>query len=376
MRALLLMAAVAVAPPAPADGPAPPIAVRHDVDDARYLSLGAAFPAAVRVGEDGGDGTLIAPDWVLTAAHVAAGLTRRTDGALSVFVDGQPEGYAVDQVIVHPAYVPRGPVDLALLHLARPVEGVAPAALYRGRDETGQKIVLVGHGDTKPGTGGEWQRDGRPRGATNLVDAVDDQRIQFDFDPPATATPLEGTAGPGDSGGPAFIDVDGRPCVAGVSSMGMPGANGPGTYGAREFYVRVSSFAAWIDGVLADPPAERFVNLPPERAGPGGAGGSGGARVGGPGEALPEGVAVLEGIGLLVAEREGQVRMVGRIDEHFPAALLDGGIRPPAALLRLDDAPVASVAALTAAYEALAPGTAFTLEFFHQGQTRRFSLTK
>ena len=182
---------------------------------------------------------------------------------------------------------------------------------------------------------------------------------------------MEGTAGPGDSGGPAFIELDGVPLVAGVSSLGEPGDNGPGTYGAREHYVRVSSHTEWIDSMLADPPQERLVNLPRHETG------SDVQRVGPQeGGALPAGVVVLEEIGLLVAEREGQVRMVGRIDELYPPVLLEGGIRPPAALLRIDGELIDSVETLKARFDTIAPGTPFTLEFDHQGQPLLFELSK
>ena len=46
--------------------PAGAIVTRHDRDDARYVALGARFPAAVTVLPDG-SGVLIAPNWVLTA---------------------------------------------------------------------------------------------------------------------------------------------------------------------------------------------------------------------------------------------------------------------------------------------------------------------
>jgi secreted trypsin-like serine protease len=79
-------------------------------------------------------------------------------------------------------------------------------------------------------------------------------------DDPRT-TPLEGISGPGDSGGPAFITVNGKPCIAGVSSNqrielsgpppkdGSPGGNGEdvqGRYGVTEVYTRVSKYVSWI----------------------------------------------------------------------------------------------------------------------------------
>ena len=56
---------------------------------------------------------------------------------------------------------------------------------------------------------------------------------------------------------------------------------------------------------------------------------------------MPPGVVLLEEIGLLVAERDGHVRMVGRIDQRYPKVLLEGGIRPPAAILSIGGEKVA-----------------------------------
>jgi hypothetical protein len=354
--------------------PRAPIAIRHDVSDSLYIALGEDYPFVVRVGENGGDGTLVAADWVLTAAHVAEGMERRSRGRFQVFVDGQNEGYDVQQVILHPDFAPMGPNDIALVRLARPVRDVVPVGYYRLRDEKGKALVLVGHGDTKVGSGGDWVVDRRRRAATNVIDDVNNDHIIFDFDEPGEATDLEGTAGPGDSGGPAFVEVDGNPMVAGVSSLGEPGARGPGTYGAREHYVRVSTHAEWLESVMANPPDGRLVNMPQIESGPGirrvvpnGAG-----RAGEP----PAGVTILDEIGLLVAERDGHVRMIGRVDQKFPAVLLDGGIRPPAVILSLDGHPIESVADLKSRFDAVEQGAMFELEFEHMRKRQRFEIVK
>ncbi len=359
------------------------IAIRHDRDDADYVALGEQFPSVGKVGR-GGDGTLIAPQWVLTAGHVARGMARRSGGAFPVFFaidDGEVE-YAVSQVIVHPDFVPMGGHDIALLKLDRPVEGIAPVALYTAHDEQGKPIVLVGHGDTKSGNGGEWVVDRKKRGATNEIDRVTDGHITFTFDAPPAGTELEGTAGPGDSGGPAFILVDDQPHLAGVSSLGQPGAKGPGTYGAIEYFVRVSTHHDWITETMQNPPAERLVNVENAegesdgavvvREGPTRRGAAG--RVGRGGPAGPP--AHVEGLGLLMIERNGAIQMVGRIDELVPPELNALNLRPPAQLRTLDGTAVTSLADFQARYNAIAPGTELVLMFDHNGEKKEARMTK
>ena len=55
------------------------IVIRHDRDDADYRALGEKFTAVCAVIPDG-EGTLVAPRWVLTAAHVAQGVRRDRGG--------------------------------------------------------------------------------------------------------------------------------------------------------------------------------------------------------------------------------------------------------------------------------------------------------
>jgi Trypsin len=219
------------------------IVIRHDRPDSLYLALGSQFPAVAQIGQ-AGDGTLIADRWILTAGHVAAG----GDPRAAVRIGGH--AYTIRRTIVHPQWQELGPHDIGLVELTEAVTGVTPLPLYEARDEVGQLAILVGHGDTRTGLGGPWVSDGRARGAMSKVIDIDDGRLVFRFDAPPAGADLGGAPGRGDSGGPALLRRGARAYVAGISSAGFDGENGPGTYGAVDHFTRVSDYIAWIHGTI------------------------------------------------------------------------------------------------------------------------------
>ena len=244
-----ILAAISVAAVA-----ATPIIRRADRPDARYLEAGAKYNAVIALGRVG-DATLIAPQWLLTAGHVANAFRGRP----SVEVGGR--AYRIDRVAVHGAWRELGPHDVGLIRLAEPVVGIAPIPLYRGKAERGTVATIIGHGGSGTGASRERAEDGRTRAATSRVDSVTASWLYFSFDAPPRGTDLEGAPGPGDSGGPAIISAGGRAYVAGVSSAGFDGRDGPGSYGAVDVFTRVSTHVAWIDSVMRAPnhavPVER-----------------------------------------------------------------------------------------------------------------------
>jgi len=229
-------------------GPASAIVIRHDRDDRLYRELGEKYPAAVSILPDG-TGALIAPDWILTAAHVARGVSSRNPR-----VEANGTEYEVARIFIHSEWT-HGPHDIALMKLARPIEGIEPVELYDGDDEVGLQVTFVGRGDFGTGKTGPREMDRVKRGATNIVEDADDDWVLFTFDEPGSATELEGVSGPGDSGGPAFVTRDGVLYTIGVSVF-ADGDDGPGRYGVREGYTRVSTHRDWVQEVLDGKHAE------------------------------------------------------------------------------------------------------------------------
>ncbi|MES2565547.1 MAG: trypsin-like serine protease [Bacteroidota bacterium] len=224
------------------------------------IKFGKEFISVCKVGIKGGDGTLIEKNWVLTAGHVAEGMFKRSNADLSVYFENGSE-YKVKNVFLHPKFEPMGIYDIALLELEHEVKEVVPTKIYTDTNELNQMIILAGHGDKKQADG-TWIKDGKLRAYTNMIDQINETHIVFDYDAPENnPTKNEGTSGPGDSGGPAFIKKENTCFVAGISSMGEPGKNGPATYGAIEHFVRVSKFQNWITETMKNANPAHLLSL-------------------------------------------------------------------------------------------------------------------
>ena len=246
------------------------IIIRDDLPDSDYVVADSDYPALVDLIERGDcTATLVHESYLLTVAHCAAevnaGKVLRVNGV----------AHTVAEVILHPQWNRRrDEYDIALVRLSEPVKGVTPLPIYRGPEETGSLITLVGRGDSGTGVRGERgaSNDGKLRKCTNIVSQVNDHFIEIFFERPGEkgVTALEGVGAAGDSGGPAFIEVDGVSYIAGLNSWG----DGPrgvrvGQYGAYDYQTRVTQYLEWLDSVVdfPDPPAVRtalsILNLSP-----------------------------------------------------------------------------------------------------------------
>ncbi|MBA2270220.1 MAG: trypsin-like serine protease [Chthoniobacterales bacterium] len=265
MKHYLLLALAAVSSTAGA------VVIRDDVEDQNYQIPASAIPALADFPGEG-HGALIAPQWVITVAHVAS-----PHSVKEITINGLPR--RVQSTVIHPGYraLPDALVkealasgdaskamaflassdDIALVKLVEAVTDVKPIPLFRGNDEIGKTVQLIGKGATGTGSAGEMLHGPHRttlRRAFNEISSASERWISYTFDPPETALPLEGITGSGDSGGPVLIRKNRQWQLAGLASwksvQGDVGAYRPGRYGDGGNNVRISSYIAWIESVM------------------------------------------------------------------------------------------------------------------------------
>ena len=278
--------------------------IRNDVADSFYTNL-AAQSVYDSVGfltwSEGASGyiasgTLISPEWVLTAGHVVGG-TNDSGAGISEMIFGLSSSYdgmgvSALRWIPYPGWSSSGGnlwngVDLGLVRLSQPITSVTPALLDFRTPLLGLLGTNVGYGRSGVGSGGMSTPAGTKRAGQNMIDArggmvttmgsgtlldlngISSTVLFQDFDSPidlvastmGSVTPVaqEYLIANGDSGGGLFINVGGVTKLVGVNSFlaSLPypwdttGANAD--YGDLAGVVSVQSFENWIFTVTGVP---------------------------------------------------------------------------------------------------------------------------
>ncbi|HZZ94854.1 MAG TPA: trypsin-like serine protease [Usitatibacter sp.] len=224
--------------------PAAALLTRADRDDDEYAELATRYPSAISLGVGQGEGVLVAPRWVLTAAHravVLQDLKPRPTLAIGA------RRYEIEAVVLHPGWKGGRDDDIALLRLATPVADVAPAALQRVPDEDAKGIVLVAHGSGGR-LGASTVAPRRRRASINTVGGVGPKSFSVTIKAGDDASDLQGAAVREETGAPAYLDSPEGFTVAGILAAIGEAPDAPaGSAGEKEFFTRVSAYAAWID---------------------------------------------------------------------------------------------------------------------------------
>lgn len=250
------------------------IVIRPDVPDSRYLVAESAFPALAELPGEG-QGTLIAPRWVVTAAHATRGymLMRvwvhgkwRSVSHVYLYPGFEKEYDNIKRAAEHPTLKNWPAVeaafesmhDIALVELVKPVEGVKPVALYLASNEQGKVVQIFGKGATGNGKVGQYPDSphrGKLRRAYNRVTNAHDQWLNYRFECGRKALPLEGVLGDGDSGGPVLIQASGEWKLAGLADWKhWPKGHvkfEAGVCGQVFSNSRISYYAKWVNRIMA-----------------------------------------------------------------------------------------------------------------------------
>ncbi|MET9001359.1 serine protease [Amycolatopsis sp. NPDC004169] len=191
-------------------------------------------------------GALIAPTWVVTAAHCAYGKAPADISLRAGSNDSSQGGEATPpaEIIVNPAFNTQSPAgDIALLRLPKPVSA-APIGLAAAASP-GTATRILGWGQTCPKVNCGAVPTALQQLDTRIVEGTKCTSV-FDGTAELCTDNPGGKSGAcfGDSGGPEIVREGDQWQLVGVTSR--PGNNDPECATAPSIYTSVVAYAPWI----------------------------------------------------------------------------------------------------------------------------------
>ena len=255
--------------------------------DANVASSPYAGVGSVTIGGSTYSGVLIAPGYVLTAAHVANGVSAsqitfnlNASGSMS-------QSIGASAVFINPKYT--GPnssgspadADLAIIKLSQDAAPSVPYySLYTADVALGTTFTLVGYGDSGNGNTGAITVAASPsvkrvgQNNADMIGASQDGMIAkalyyFDFDGPTAGSNIMGgrtlgngietSVATGDSGSPAFVvDSAGHLLLAGINTFRFGTALTFGNGGGGQL---IAPYADWIATTIQPVPEPSSAQL-------------------------------------------------------------------------------------------------------------------
>ena len=252
-----------------------------------------AFNGVVKIelsdGTYGSGALMFGGNYILTAAHVVTNSAgQKLPGTIKFYANSSSTvsstiSFTAADISIVNGYVPvtsgLSPNDVAVINITGKAPlGIAGYELYRSSNEIGQSFTMVGFGQTGNGTNGANPSTGGIKRigintfeatGTDVGDPALFKDLVYDFDngtpagnellnrygvPSTTGETssnilIETDSAPGDSGGPGFINSNGRLLIGGIVSGGTIGS----AFTGLGFYSRVSAFANEIDGLTGGP---------------------------------------------------------------------------------------------------------------------------